>query len=91
MKIDKFPPMTGGRKRVISTPFTREWVLELIDLQGGSPTIREILEAYRSADADRGRTILAFQAAFDDGDIECHHTSVGKRGRPRYEFRVAKK
>lgn len=89
--MEKFPHLTVGRKRVISAPFTREWVLELIDLQGGSPTIREIFETYRSAGADRKRTILAFQAAFDDGDIECHHTSVGKRGRPRYEFRTAKK
>lgn len=89
--MDKFPPMTGGRKRVISAPFTREWVLELIDLQGGSPTIREIIEAHRSAKENRVRTILAFQTAFADGDIECYHSSVGKRGRPRYEFRAAKK
>lgn len=91
MKMDKFPPMTGGRKRVISAPFTRGWVLELIELQGGRPTIREIFEAYRSAETDKERTILAFQDAFEDGDIECHHANAGMKGRPRYEFRIAKK
>lgn len=91
MKVDFFPVGSGRLPPPVAAPFSREWVLELIQRRGGGPTIREILENERSASCDSQRTIDAFRSAFEDGDIECHHANAGKKGRPRYEFRVAKK
>ena len=92
MQVFVFPFVDGRfRKRssITAEKFTVAWVVEVIAHMGGSCTIREACERLGLAEKDHAKATKAFEKSFNEGMIECHYTNAGKRGRPRYEFRVS--
>ena len=67
---------------------TVEWAQYVLWEKHGSCTFNQIMKSRRDAKKNPDLAAKSFRDAFDLGYITLHHANKGKRGRPRYEWRL---
>jgi len=78
--------ITNSKTRTATLPN----VLEAMSDIGPSATVDVICQKMRlTSPDDKADVVDVLSLAFKDGIVTLHHANKGKRGRPRYEWRIA--